>query len=88
MNDLEKKIASELTSEPDLVFNTPDDELFKRATTTVNNQQASRDLLALGMASIWVVFISIFMKILKPFFKQAANSNSKKYKKFNEGNNE
>lgn len=70
MKDLEKNIAKELANEPELVFTTPDDELFKRATATINNQQATKDLLALGMASIWIVFISIFMKILNPIFTQ------------------
>lgn len=77
MNDLEKSIAKELESEPELFFNTPDDELFKRAKTTASLQQGSKDLLALGMASIWVVFISIFMKILKPVFTNMANTGKK-----------
>ena len=68
MKDLETKIAEELSSEPELIFTSSDDELFKRATATANNQQGTKDLLALGMASIWIVFISIFMKILKPIF--------------------
>ncbi|PKG86215.1 hypothetical protein CXF85_00410 [Colwellia sp. 75C3] len=72
MNDIEKNIAAELKSEPELAFSTSDDDLFKRATATGNNRQGSKDLLALGMASLWVVFISIFMKILKPIFKQMA----------------
>ena len=70
MKDIEKKITQELATEPEFILNTPDDELFKRATTTANNQQGTKDLVALGMASIWVVFISIFMKILKPVFTQ------------------
>lgn len=77
MNELEKSIAKELESEPDLLFSTPDDELFKRATTTASMQQGSKDLLALGMASIWVVFISIFMKILKPVFNNMAKTGKK-----------
>ena len=70
MKDLEKNITNSLADDSESSFNTSDDELFKRATTTVNNQQATKDLVALGMASIWVVFISIFMNILKPVFKQ------------------
>jgi hypothetical protein len=73
MKDIEKNIKAELTSEPELVFNTSDDDLFKRATTTANNQQGTKDLVALGLASIWIVFVSIFMKILKPIFKQMAS---------------
>ena len=69
---LEKNIAEELQNDPELAFSTSDDELFKRATKTVRNQQGAKDLVALGMASIWVVFVSIFMKILKPIFKQMA----------------
>lgn len=72
MKDIEKNIAAELKNGPELAFSTADDDLFKRATTTANNQQGTKDLLALGMASLWVVFISIFMNILKPIFKQMA----------------
>ncbi len=72
MKDIEKNIAAELKNDPELTFSTSDDDLFKRATTTANNQRGTKDLLALGMASLWVVFISIFMKILKPIFKQMA----------------
>ncbi len=74
VKDIEKNIAEELKNNSELAFSTSDDELFKRATVTANNQQGTKDLLALGMASIWVVFVSIFMKILKPIFKQMANN--------------
>jgi hypothetical protein len=74
VKDIEKNIAEELKNNSELTFSTSDDELFKRATVTANNQQGTKDLLALGMASIWVVFVSIFMKILKPIFKQMANN--------------
>ena len=70
MKNLEKNIAKELKSDPELVFSTSDNELFKRASITANNQQGTKDLVALGLASIWVVFVSIFMKILKPIFKK------------------
>lgn len=70
--DIELNIAAELKGDPELAFNTSDDEFFKRAAVTANNQQGSKDLVALGMASIWIVFVSIFMKILKPIFKQMA----------------
>ena len=70
MNNIEQDIAKALETEPECEFTTSDNELFQRATATANNQQATKDLVALGMASIWVVFISIFMKILKPAFKQ------------------
>ena len=72
MKDIEKNITAELNNDAEFTFSTSDDELFKRATTAANNQQGTKDLLALGMASLWVVFISIFMKILKPIFKQMA----------------
>jgi hypothetical protein len=72
MKNIEKNIAAELKSDSEFTFNTSDDELFKRATVTMNNQQGSKDLITLGMASIWIVFVSIFMKILKPIFKQVA----------------
>jgi hypothetical protein len=74
MKDIEKNIAAELKTDPELVFSTSDSELFKRASTTANNQQGTKDLFALGMASIWIVFVSIFMKILKPVFKRMANN--------------
>ena len=72
MKNLEKNIAKELKSDPELVFSTSDNELFKRASITANNQQGTKDLVALGLASIWVVFVSIFMKILKPIFNKIA----------------
>ena len=68
--DIEKNIAAQLSSEDEVAFKVSDDELVKRATVSANNQQGTKDLVALGMASIWVVFISIFMNILKPVFKQ------------------
>lgn len=74
MKDIEKNIAKELKKDTELDFSTSDNELFKRATTTVNNQQGTKDLVALGMASIWIVFVSIFMKILKPIFKKMATN--------------
>jgi len=72
MTEIEKSLAKELKSDSDLAFSTSDNELFKRASTTANNQQGTKDLVALGMASIWIVFVSIFMKILKPIFKKMA----------------
>lgn len=72
MKDIEESLAAELKSDSTLAFKTSDDELFKRAAVTANNQQGTKDLVALGMASIWVVFISLFMKILKPLFKRMA----------------
>jgi len=80
MKNIENNIAAELKSDPEVVFNTSDEDFFKRATTAANNQQGTKDLLALGMASIWVVFISIFMNILKPIFKQMAVKPNKKSK--------
>jgi hypothetical protein len=74
MKNLEKNIAKELKSDPELVFSTSDNELFKRASITANNQQGTKDLVALGLASIWVVFVSIFMKILKPIFNKIATN--------------
>jgi len=70
MKDIENDITEELINEPEVAFSTSDNELFNRATKTANNQQGTKDLVALGMASIWVVFVSIFMKILKPIFKK------------------
>jgi hypothetical protein len=74
MNDIEKNITKVLQNDPEVLFSTSDNELFKRASTTANNQQGTKDFLALGMASIWVVFVSIFMKILKPIFKKMATN--------------
>ncbi|XQW84620.1 hypothetical protein ACOYR1_15995 [Thalassotalea piscium] len=87
MQEIEKNIAKELTSEPEIEFARTDDELFKRANSAVNNQQGTKDLLALGMASIWVVFISIFTKILAPVFKQTSKKvNKTKLNATNNGN--
>lgn len=77
MKEIENIIIDGVTDDSDYDYNTSDDELFKRAVKTANVQQGSKDMLALGMASIWVVFISIFMKILKPVFKNMAKSRSK-----------
>mgnify|MGYP003385364404 CR=1 FL=1 len=74
MNNIEKNITDAFQSDPEVVFSTSDNELFKRASTTANNQQGTKDFLALGMASIWIVFVSIFMKILKPIFKKMATN--------------
>lgn len=70
MKDVETTITAALKNDSESNFSISDEALFKRATTTVNNQQATKDLLALGMASIWIVFVSLFMKILKPIFTQ------------------
>ena len=78
MNNIEQNLKDQFEQDDDIAFETPDEELFKRAVTTANVQQCSKDLIALGMASIWVVFASIFMKILKPVFKNMANSNRNK----------
>ena len=72
MKNIEQNISVALKNDPELVFSTSDDELFKRATIAANNQQGTKDLLALGMASLWVVFISLFMNILKPVVKKMA----------------
>ena len=48
VKDIEKNIAEELKNSAELAFSTSDDELFKRATVTANNQQGTKDLLALG----------------------------------------
>lgn len=75
MKSIEQSLIEELDCDDDITFTTTDEELFKRAVTTANVQQGSKDLIALGMASIWVVFASIFMKILKPIFKNMADNN-------------
>jgi len=78
MKDIEKNIAVALNKGSESDFTTSDAELFKRATTAANNQQGTKDFLALGVASLWVVFISIFIKILKPLFKKMATKPSQK----------
>lgn len=74
MKNIEENITQALKSEPEVVFTSSDNDLFKRATQTANNQQGTKDLVALGMASIWVVFVSLFMNILKPIFKKMATN--------------
>ncbi|MBO1256203.1 hypothetical protein J3L16_10955 [Alteromonas sp. 5E99-2] len=74
MNKLEKDITEQLENDTDFEFSISDGELFKRASKTANNQQGVKDLAALGMASIWVVFASLFMQILQPIFKQMAKT--------------
>ncbi|MGB2740173.1 MAG: hypothetical protein WBC60_06400 [Cognaticolwellia sp.] len=80
MNSIEQSLAEVLERDDEVAFATTDDELFKRAVSTASVQQGSKDLIALGMASIWVVFASIFMKILKPVFKNMANTNKSESK--------
>lgn len=75
MNNIEQSLAEVLERDEEVTFATTDEELFKRAVSTASVQQGSKDLVALGMASIWVVFASIFMKILKPVFKNMADNN-------------
>jgi hypothetical protein len=74
MKDIEKSLAEQLSHDNELTFRTSDDEFFKHAAITANNRQGTKDLVALGLASIWVVFISLFIKILKPVFKQMATT--------------
>lgn len=74
MKNIEKIITKELQTDTEFAFSTSDDDLFKRAAAVKNNQQGTKDLVALGMASIWIVFVSILMKILKPIFQQMASS--------------
>ena len=76
MKSIEQQLAEGLENDEDVAFTTSDDELFQRAVTTVSVQQGGKDLIGLGMASIWVVFASLFMKILQPLFKNMARSRS------------
>lgn len=68
MKKIEENISDAFKNEAEVVFDTSDTKLFERAATTASNQQGSKDLIALGMASIWIVFVSLFMKILHPIF--------------------
>lgn len=74
MNNIEQSLAEVLERDEEIAFVTTDEELFKRAVSTAIIRQGGKDLIALGMASIWVVFASIFMKILKPVFKNMADN--------------
>ncbi|MBA6391963.1 hypothetical protein H4J38_14400 [Colwellia sp. BRX10-3] len=80
MNNIEQGLAEGLglEREDEVAFVTSDEELFKRAVSTVNVQQGSKDLITLGMASIWVVFASIFMNLLKPTIKNMAKQSRNK----------
>jgi hypothetical protein len=73
MKDIEKNIAAELKMDPEITFSTSDDDLFKHATTAANKQQGTKDLLALGIVSLWIVFISIFMTIFKKMAPKPQN---------------
>lgn len=77
MKSIEQQLTEGLDSDDDVTFATSDQDLFKRAATTVNVQQGSKDLVLLGMATIWVVFASLFMKILKPILNNLAQDRSK-----------
>tara|TARA_R110000744_G_scaffold141484_1_gene252893 strand:+ start:2452 stop:2724 length:273 start_codon:yes stop_codon:yes gene_type:complete len=76
--DIEQSLVAELEGEDEVAFITSDEELFKRAEITANVQQGSKDLISLGMASIWVVFAGLFINILKPTFKNMAINSRKK----------
>lgn len=77
MKSIEQQLADGFESDEDVTFTTSDQELFNRASTTVNVQQGSKDLVLLGMASIWVVFASLLMKILKPILNNMAQGENK-----------
>ena len=77
MKSIEQSLIEELDRDDDITFTTTDEELFKRAVTTANVQQGSKDLIALGMASIWVVFAGLFINVLKPTLKNQANKGVK-----------
>ncbi len=78
MSNLEQSLIDELKREDDIAFKASDEDLVKRAVTSANVNQGSKDLIMLGMASIWVVFASIFMKILQPVFKNMAKNSERK----------
>jgi len=77
MNIIEQSLVEELEREDEVAFITSDEELFKRAEITANVQQGSKDLISLGMASIWVVFAGLFVNVLKPTFKNMADNSRK-----------
>lgn len=77
MNKIEQSLAEVLKVEDDVTFVTSDEELFKRAESTANVQQGSKDLISLGMAAIWVAFAGIFSNILKPTLKSSADNSRK-----------
>ncbi|MFT5757270.1 MAG: hypothetical protein ACI9LM_001999 [Alteromonadaceae bacterium] len=74
MQDIENMLKNELTDKSEENFTTSDDELIHRAIKTANNQQGGKDIVALGMASLWVVFVSIFIRLLKPFITTVKNN--------------
>ena len=78
MNKIEQSLTAALERDDEVAFVKTDEELFKRAVSSASAEQGSKDLIALGMASIWVVFASIFMKILKPVFENMANKSGSK----------
>ena len=71
MNKDTESLIQELSSNKDENINTfsTDQELVNRAIATANNQQAGKDLAVLGIASIWVVLMSMFTHLAKPLFK-------------------
>ena len=77
MNNIEKNLTQALQREDDIAFAMSDEELFKRAEVTANVKQGSKDLISLGMASIWVVFAGLFINVLKPTLKNQANKGVK-----------
>ncbi|MBO9489557.1 hypothetical protein J7384_04190 [Endozoicomonas sp. G2_1] len=77
MQDLEQRLRKGLQAEPEQNFERSDEQLIQRAVTTVSVEQGGKDFISLGLASIWVVFASIFMNLLKPVFKTMAKNRSK-----------
>ncbi|AWB58180.1 hypothetical protein [Colwellia sp. Arc7-D] len=77
MNNIEQNLTEALQCEDDISFVTSDEELFKRAESSANVQQGSKDLISLGMASIWVVFAGLFINVLKPTLNNKADTRGK-----------
>lgn len=77
MNNIERDLTKALQREDDIAFVMSDEELFKRAEITANVKQGSKDLISLGMASIWVVFAGLFINVLKPTLKNKVANGEK-----------
>lgn len=77
MKDIEAQLAKSFQDE-DTSFQTSDQDLINNAVKSANVKQGSKDLVVLGMASIWVVFVNIFLKIFSSVNKQKQQNQEQK----------
>lgn len=66
MDSFEKSLKQHLSSKPSKKVSKANQQLLQQALQSANHHQATKDVAALGFASLWVVLASLFTSILKP----------------------